>query len=172
MTARASAFTLPEPDSSTSSMKTMPTTTTASGTSRPRSARRRVSWCPNRTAITLRFRIMKNRRRNCGSTESYRRENVPRNTAAGQREVSASYTDHRNLGGDDLSHLPCAGAAADVAGSNIGVRQHFENGLFNGISCLFLAEMVQHHCARPDLGYRIRNPFSGDIRGRAVHWLK
>src|SRR5258708_32936804 len=98
---------------------------------------------------------MTNRRRNCGCTKSYRRETVPRNTATGRREVSASYTDRRNLGGDALSHVPCAGAAADVAGSNIGVRQHSENSLFNGISCLFLAEMVQHHCARPDLGYRI-----------------
>src|ERR1700693_5953371 len=115
---------------------------------------------------------MKNRQRNCGCTKSYRRENVPRTTATGQGEASARYTDHRNLGGDDLSHVPCAGAADDVAGSNIGMRQHFEDGLFNGLSCLFLAEMLQHHCARPDLVYRISNPLSRDIRGRAVYWLK
>src|SRR5437660_1627518 len=77
-----------------------------------------------------------------------------------------------NFGGDDLTHVLCAGLTADVASANVCMRQDLEDGLFNRISCLLFAEMFQHHCARPDLGDRIRNPLARDVRSRSMHWLK
>src|SRR6202011_3387931 len=87
-------------------------------------------------------------------------------------EASASNANRRELGSNDLSHLPRTGVTADVARSNVRVCQDLEDGLFDGVSRFFLAQMFQHHRARPDLGHRISDSFPGDVGSRAMYRLK
>ena len=84
-------------------------------------------------------------------------------------EVSAN---GRHLGSNDLSHIPGAGMAADVAGANVGMGQNFEDGLLDGMSRLLFAKVLQHHGARPYLGDRVRNSLPRNIWRRAMYGLK
>ena len=64
------------------------------------------------------------------------------------------------------------GGAAEIAGAQLRIGQHLlDRGDDRGGGVL-LAEMLQHHRARPDLADRIGDALPGDVRRRAVHRLE
>ena len=71
-----------------------------------------------------------------------------------------------------ICHLIGVGVAAEIASQNLAFRGRLLDRLHNALGGLFLAEVLQHHRARPDRPYRIGQALASDIGRAAVHRLK
>src|SRR5262245_58969831 len=74
--------------------------------------------------------------------------------------------------GDRLAAADRVGAAAEVAGAQLGLWQHALDRLDDRAGGFRLAEMLEHHRARPDLADRVGDALAGDVGRRAVHRLE
>src|SRR5258708_17702891 len=73
--------------------------------------------------------------------------------------------------GDSLSDVGGRSLAADVARAR-ALGEHALDRAHDGLARVLLAQVLEHHRARPDLSDGGRDVFSGDVRGRAGHRLE
>src|SRR3984893_6588812 len=64
------------------------------------------------------------------------------------------------------------GIAAEIGRARAALGEHFGDGALDGRGRRGLTEMVEHHCARPDLADRVGDAAAGDVRRRTVHRLE
>src|ERR1700730_13234708 len=72
-------------------------------------------------------------------------------------------------GGDRGAEILGAGIAAEIGGAGAALGQDFRNSPFHRRGRVCLAEMLEHHRARPDLPDRIGDAAPGDVRRRDLH---
>jgi len=70
--------------------------------------------------------------------------------------------------GDGLSAGGGVGSAAEIAGAELLLGQDLLDRLDDRGRGVVLAEMLEHHRARPDLADRVGDALPGDVRRRAV----
>src|ERR1700731_4317977 len=75
-------------------------------------------------------------------------------------------------GGDRGAEVLGPGVAAEIGRARAALGENLGDGALDGRGRRGLTEMVEHHCARPDLADRVGDPAAGNVRRRTVHRLE
>src|SRR5580704_8692916 len=91
------------------------------------------------------------------------------NSKNSQRRRKAGSADRRRY---CRTEILGPGIAAEIGREGTAFGEHFGDGALDGRGRHGLTEMVEHHCARPDLADRVGDPAAGNVRRRTMHRLE
>src|SRR3954462_1865592 len=86
--------------------------------------------------------------------------------------MKSGRTRSADRGGDGGAEILRAGIAAEIGGAGTALGEDLCDRSLDGGCRVGLAEMVEHHRARPDLADRVGDAAPRDVRRRAVHRLE